>query len=272
MADNETLAPPVSESTQDAPPISTPAETEAPAEVTTGAEEGVTPAPPEEAAPEKLASWSGVTDVYDLLELEELKPHLAQRDTRNQARLQQEFQERYEQATKSWEATNTHQTLNGIAGRLASKLDEGDFEGAGRMLEKLKEFREPYMESHAQGIRQTHEQVIAGHFQSLLENSLSPRDADALRQAVPGSAWPDVIKKFAALVGDGREEKGYNRGLADGKSGIAAQQQVQQAQGTGANLAPGTGGGRTDVELLLDRTTPTEKLREIRARHNAAGE
>ena len=63
-------------------------------------------------------------------------------------------------------------------------------------------------------------------------------------------SWGPVFKKFLELGG----KKDYERGLKEGKVAQATQQQVQQAQGTGANLAPGAGGGGLTKEKYQNMT------------------
>jgi hypothetical protein len=270
--DNDTLAPPVPETTQEAPPPSTPAVAPL-TEATTGAEAESPPAPPEEAAPEETTPpWSSLTDVYDVLTLEELKPHLEERDGRTEARLRQDFQGQLEQMTKDWETTNAHQTINGLVGRLTSKLDEGDFEGADRMLAKLQAFREPYTEPYQKLMRDQVSQASSKSFLALMEDALGPREAAALnKKATSGTAWPDLMKTFVGLVGEEREKKGYAGGLKENRDAAAERERLESRQGQGANLAPGSpAGGRSDSERLLDRNTPVSELREIRARQQAS--
>jgi hypothetical protein len=65
-------------------------------------------------------------------------------------------------------------------------------------------------------------------------------------------------------------EKLATRRLNDYKATQAKQQEVQQAQGKGPNLAPGSpAGGRSEAELLKDPTTPIETVMQIRARQKA---
>jgi len=54
------------------------------------------------------------------------------------------------------------------------------------------------------------------------------------------------------------EEKGYQRGLKENRAALAAQQQVQQAQGAGANLAPGSpaGSGKTPEQAWVEAGCP----------------
>ena len=81
----------------------------------------------------------------------------------------------------------------------------------------------------------------------------------------------DFVNKLTSKVRQEGHDEGFKKGKKEGKSAQATQQQVQQAQGTGTNLAPGAGGGRTDDELLKDPNTPVKTLEEIRARQRAAG-
>ncbi len=244
---------------------------EAPATVAPEAE----PPAPEPAevppAPEAPAPWAEKRDAYDVLDMPEFKEILTARDTRVSEQIQQDYQQRYNQATKEWESLQVAQSINGMVGGIISKLDGGDFEGADRALSKLEKFREPYSEPYEAQIQNTAAIRTADQFFGLMQGSLDLRAQDELVKArsAPGADWPSIFKKFSSLVKDGADKGGYHRGLKENRAAAAAQEPTPQGAGV---LAPGSpAGGRSDRELQLDPTTPIEKLREIRARQGAGG-
>lgn len=104
-----------------------------------------------------------------------------------------------------------------------------------------------------------------------LVGEFSPRLAYAAR-GMDKKFVPDLRKRIVGAVETEAYERGRKKGLEDARGAQAAAQQVQQATGTGPNLAPGSpAGGRSDKELLADPSTPVSTLMEIRARQRAAG-
>ncbi|KKN75206.1 hypothetical protein LCGC14_0382050, partial [marine sediment metagenome] len=71
--------------------------------VETPAEEPKPEAEPTETKPEaEPPAWAGTRDPYDVLELEEFKPHLERRDRRVEERMRTDYQGQYEQAVGNW--------------------------------------------------------------------------------------------------------------------------------------------------------------------------
>ena len=245
----------------------------------TAATEPEQPAPEAgEAVPEEpsFATIEGETfkDEFAILDHPKVKETLRFRDERMRNELQQDFNGRYEKATKDWESLQAHQTINGLVGNLQARLDESNFDGADRIIAKLEKFREPYMESYERQI-----QDIAGLRKSnevfgILMEGLDMRGQHELNiLAQTTGDWKKIVAKRDEILKVTAKETARQEGLREGRAAQAAQQQVQQAQGAGPNLAPGSpAGGRSDAELLKDPTTPVEKLTEIRARQKAAGE
>ncbi len=65
----------------------------------------------------------------------------------------------------------------------------------------------------------------------------------------------DFVKKLTSKVRQEGHDEGYKKGLKEGKGAQATKQQVQEAQGTGANLAPGTGGGGVSYRTKAEART-----------------
>lgn len=209
-------------------------------------------------------------DEFAILDHPKVKETLRFRDERMRGELQQEFNGRYEKATKDWESLQAHQTINGLVGNLSARLDESNFDGADRIIAKLEKFREPYTESYERQI-----QDIAGLRKSnevfaILMEGMDMRGQHELNVLAQTTGdWKKIVAKRDEILKAAAKELALLAGRKEGKAAKAAQEPV----GPGATvLAPGSpAGGRSDRELLLDRTTPTETLKEIRARQKAAG-
>ena len=69
------------------------------------------------------------------------------------------------------------------------------------------------------------------------------------------------------------EDRGYNRGLKDGRKAGSAISKAAVRDGQGADTAPKGGGGRSaadEAALLLNPDTPISVIKEIRDRQKAA--
>lgn len=96
---------------------------------------------------------------------------------------------------------------------------------------------------------------------------------EKMQQNIPDPTFAaDMQKKLQTQGHKEGYDEGYKKGLKEGKNAGTAQAAIKGAKGKGANLALGTTvGGRSDSERLLNPTTPTSELREIRARQQASG-
>lgn len=224
----------------------------------------------QETVPPAEKSWTQVEDAYDLLDLEEVKPHIERRIQRERESLTTQYKAEVEQRTKDWESTNLHNTIAGYAGGMADKLDLADLDGAEKTLAKLEKFREPYMEPYKKALRSEASMATGNEFLGLLTKRLDARGQDEFASHVQTAKdWNALLDKYDSFRG----QKDYERGRKDGRADQAEQQKLQARKGEGGNITPGSaGGGRDDNKRLLDPTTPYEDLVAIRARQKAAGE
>ena len=182
-------------------PVPTPAEVvEAPKTeaVETPAEEPKPEAEPTETTPEEAPAWAATRDPYDVLELDEFKPHLERRDRRVEERLRQDYQGQYEQATGNWKATEAHKQLAGIYGNILQKLGEGDPDTVGKLVGRLEQAVEPYSESYKKGLKAEGSQEAAKELYGAVMGSLDHRGQDELQDYVSqarNAGWGDVLKK-----------------------------------------------------------------------------
>jgi hypothetical protein len=78
----------------------------------------------------------------------------------------------------------------------------------------------------------------------------------------------DVRKWLTSTVAKAAEQKGYDRGLKEGKAISAAAQQVKESKGTGPNLAPSTAaGGKYTAEQWISMTTAQRNKAREEGRH-----
>ena len=251
-----------SEETQTEPSATTPAAvaeglltTGAETEQVTGPAEGETPPPP----------WATVADPYDVLNLDEFKPHLERRIARERETLDTQLKAEYAQKTSDWESTNVHNTIAGYVGTIDQKLDLGDYDGAEKILAKLEKFRDPYTAPYQERLRGEGAAFKVNEVINALASRLNPRGQDELKDIVrTAKNWDDVLKKYD----DFRSEKDYARGLKEGEAALAAKLKAQ-AEGGPVVAAVKGGGAGDDNKRLLDPTTPIEEIMQIRARQRA---
>lgn len=210
-------------------------------------------------------------DEFAILDHPKVKETLRFRDDQVRNELQQDFNGRYEKATKDWESLQAHQTINGLIGNLQARLDESNFDGADRIIAKLEKFREPYMESYERQI-----QDIAGTRKStevfgILMEGLDMRGQHELNiLAQTTGDWKKIVAKRDEILKTAAKEAARQEGLKEGKAAASAAQPVGPGAGV---LAPGSpAGGKSEEKLLLDPNTPIKTITEIRARQRAAGE
>ncbi len=226
--------------------------------------EGQTPTEPTEPI---VPGFTG--DPYDVLELDDFKPILERRSGLIQESLREDYQGRLEAATKSWESTNLHNTLSGITGNLTEQLEASNLEGAEKAIARLEKLREPYMEAHENGLQAKGATAMASQSLRSMLSLLDVRSQEVLYDLANKTtgSWEPVFKKFLELGG----KKDFERGLKENRDAATERKKLEARKGQGANLAPGSpAGGRSDRERLLDPTTPTSELREIRARQQVS--
>ena len=227
--------------------------------------EGQTPTEPTEKPP---LAWATVEDPYDVLDLDDFKPILERRSGLIEEGLREDFQGRLEAATSNWESTNLHSTLSGITGNLTEQLEASNLEGAEKAIARLEKFREPYMEAHENGLQAKGATAMAGQSLRSMLGLLDVRSQETLYDLAKRTtgSWEPVFKKFLELGG----KKDYERGLTENRDAAAEREKLEARKGQGANLAPGTSGGkggyRTKAEaraLHVQNKISNEEMRAI---------
>jgi hypothetical protein len=256
-------------------PVPTPAETaEAPQTeaVETPAEEPKPEAEPTEAKPEEAPAWATTADPYDVLALEEFKPHLERRDRRIEEGVRTTYQAQLEEATGNWKATEAHKQLAGIYGNILQKLEDGDADTVGKLVGRLEEAIEPYAESYKKGLKAEGSQEAAQELYGVVRGSLDHRGQDELQDYLTttrNASWGDILKKRDEIR-EGRTKKTTSDQITSLEAQIEALK--GKARPEGPDTAPkGGGGGGGDRQRLLDPTTPYDELVAIRARQKAGG-
>jgi hypothetical protein len=237
----------------------------------TPAEEPKPEAEPTETKPEpEKPTWADKTDPYDVLELEEFKPHLERRDRRIEEGVRTTYQAQLEEATGNWKATEAHKQLAGIYGNILQKLEDGDADTVGKLVGRLEEAIEPYSESYKKGLKTEGSSEAAQELYGAVRGSLDPRSQDELQDYVianRGTGWGDILKKRDEI----REGK-VNKSSSDEITSLKATIEDLKARGRpdGPDTTPkGGADGRSDEELQMDPNTPIETLIEIQARQEA---
>jgi len=222
---------------------------ETPAEETKPAAEPVEPAP----------------DPYDELEHERFKPVLERRDRRVEAKLQEDYQRQYEEATGNWKSTEAHKQLAGIYGNILQKMEDGDAIGQERLIDRLEAAIEPYKESYITAKRTEGAQKAAADFFQIILGSLDHKGQDEFQDYLvtnKGASWGDILKKRDEL----REGK-----TKDKITSLEAQIESLKARARpeGPDTTAKGGGGGDDNKRLLDPSTSIEEIMQIRARQRA---
>ena len=104
-----------------------------------------------------------------------------------------------------------------------------------------------------------------------LVGEFAPRLAYAVR-GMDKKFISDLRKRIVSKAVEAADQKGYERGLKEGRAAAAATQQVEQAATTGANLAPGrpAGGGKYTAEQWTSMTTAQRNKAREEGRHPLA--
>ena len=210
--------------------------------------EGQTPTEPTEPI---VPGFTG--DPYDVLDLDDFKPILERRSGLIEEGLREDFQGRLEAATSNWESTNLHSTLSGITGNLTEQLEASNLEGAEKAIARLEKFREPYMEAHENGLQAKGATAMAGQSLRSMLNLLDVRSQEVLYDLAKRTtgSWEPVFQKFLELGG----KKDYERGLKENRDAAAEREKLEARQGQGANLAPGTSGGKGGYSTKAEART-----------------
>jgi hypothetical protein len=239
--------------------------------VETPAEETKPEAEPTETKPEaeEPPAWAGTRDPYDVLELEEFKPHLERRDRRVEERMRTEYQGQYEQAVGNWKATEAHKQLAGIYGNILQKLQDSDVDNTEKLIGRLEEAVEPYSDAYKKGIKAEGSREAATELYGAVLGSLDHRGQDELQDYLAttrNAGWGDILKRRDEI----REGK-VKQSSSDKITSLEAQIEALKAtkRPGGPDTTPKGGGGGDDSKKLLDRNTPVSELMEIRARQRA---
>ena len=182
--------------------LPTPTET---AEAETTLEEGAAPAEPAaeaETQPDAEIPWATITDAYDLLDHEAVKPHLERRDRRVEQDLRSQYEGQLQQATRDWESTQLHQTVAGYAGNILEKLEGGDYEGSSRLLDKLEKLVSPYSEDFQRNLKSQGAQGASASLYKALTDSLDRRSRDEFEDLVSKGrnlSWSDALDEWSKL-------------------------------------------------------------------------
>ena len=257
--------------------VPTPAETaEAPKTeaVETPAEETKPEAEPTETKPEAPA-WADKADPYDVLELEEFKPHLERRDQRVEERIRQDYQGQYQEAVGNWKATEAHKQLAGIYGNILQKLGEGDAETVGKLVDRLEQAVEPYSEAYVKARKAEGASGAAQELYGAVTGSLDHRGQDELQDyllANRNANWGDILKKRDEIR-EGRSKKSSEENVTSLKAQI--EDLKAKARPDGPDTTPKGGGGGGGYSTKAEARTlhakgkiSNEDMRAIKADPN----
>ena len=208
-----------------------------------------TPAPSAEEPAQPFATIKGqpVEDQYGVLDHEEMQPHLERRDRRVEERIRQEYQGQFEEAKRGLEASHAHKTLAGIYGNILQKLQDGDIDGAERLIDRMEGAIEPYKEDYIKGLRNEGSMGASQHIMGVLRDTLGRREQESFEDFCAtrrNATWKDVIDQYVELraVTAKRPLQEENRSLK------AENEQLKQRlrEGKGPDLTPKGAGGETD--------------------------
>ncbi len=214
--------------------------------VETPAEETKPEAEPTETKPEETPeqpAWADKADPYDVLELEEFKPHLERRDRRVEERIRQNYQGQLEEATGNWKATEAHKQLAGIYGNILQKLQDSDVENTERLVGRLEEAIEPYKESYRKTIKAEGSKEAATELYGAVLGSLDHRGQDELQDyasTARNASWGDILKKRDEIR-EGRSKKTTSDKITSLEAQI--EDLKAKARPEGPDTAPKGGGG-----------------------------
>jgi hypothetical protein len=202
---------------------------------------------------EEAPPWAATRDPYDVLELEELKPHLERRDRRNEERVRADYQKQYEEATGSWKATEAHAQLASIYGNILQKLEDGDSDTVGKLVGRLEQAVEPYSESYKKGLQAEGSQETAKELYGAVMGSLDPRGQDELQDYLStarNANWGDVLKKRDEIR-EGRSKKTTSDTITSLESQLEALKAKVRPDGPDT-VPKGGGGGKKYSELTSE--------------------
>jgi len=189
-----------------------------------------------EASQEEPPAWASIRDPYDLLDHPEIQPvferEVKRRTQETETRITQEADSR----VKDWEATNAYRTLAGYYGNLIEKLEAGDMEGAGRVLERLEKTTEPFTQRVLVAQRDEGRIEQARDFFQTLRSRFDRRTQDRFDEMVERKAGWDKLLDF--LEEEGKKGRTHREDAARQKA-VAEQAKAQARSTEGPNLAQG---------------------------------
>lgn len=235
--------------------------------------EGAAPEPtPEPPAPATATAWAAVTDPYDLIELDDVKPVLERRDNRIRDTIRSELDTEYAEKTRKWESTQAYQTISGHMGRIIQAIEDGNAPGADKVVERLDALMAPHATEQVREYQSQGASGAASAFAALLSDQLKGMDNrtlddfDDLKRS--GASWPKILDSFAKAH-TGKLEAKYKAQL-DEKDKQIEELKAGGRDGVGPNgaaMAASTGGG-------VGRPTPqqyNEATRQQREEWKKAG-
>jgi hypothetical protein len=180
--------------------VALPTPTEA-AEVATPAEGAVPEATSEPVeTPTATAKFGVSDDPYEVIEHEDFKPLLERRDNRIRDTIRSELDNEFQEKTRKWESTQSYSTMASLSGRLIQTIEDGNIQGAERVIDRLNEIMAPHAteqirEYQSQGLAEA-----ANQFASLLSTQLkgmdnrTQDDFDDLKRS--GASWDKILQGF----------------------------------------------------------------------------
>jgi len=221
------------------------------AEAPATSEEAAAPLPPaEEAAPpEPESPFASVRDPYEVLEHPEVKPLIERQMRRTEERLTAEWEQRQQQETRNWEATETYKTIAGVVGRITEQLDGGNYEVPERLIGRLESLAKPFEPEYQQHYQQLGAAQTFGSAMAAFKEGLDMRrqdELDDLRQR-RGATWGDLINARVKMGIEKEREKWEKDGIEKGRKAALNDIAARERTGQGPDLTPKATGGSADL-------------------------
>ena len=221
---------------------------------------------PEPTPTEEVKPWAAISDPFDLLELEDLKPHLERREARIENRIKGEYQGQFEEATKSWTATEAHKQLAGIYGNILQKLEDADIDGSTKLIDRLEAAVEPLTETYKNALRSEGGTRAGNQLWKEMLATVDAKGQDKLEDFAsnPKRSWGDVMKHYAEVVGESRYNDGFKKGMESRDKALAEKAKAEGRAGEGPNTAPARAGGERRPTVAEYSAATSEQRRKWR--------
>jgi len=243
-------------------------------------EEAATPLPAAEevAPPEPESPFASVRDEYEVVEHPRVKPVVEKMLRRREEALAAEYEQRQQQETRNWEATETYKTIAGLQGRILEQIDNGNVEASERLIGRLESLAKPFEPEYQQhfqqaGAAQTFQSAMAAFKEGL--DMRRQDELDDVRQR-RGATWGDLIAARVKVGVEREREKWEKDGIEKGRKAaledIAARERGDP--NNNPDLAPksaGATGWRTKAEaraLHVQNKITNEEMKRIRSDPN----